>query len=553
LVTGLPTVKMLAAGGAHALALTTRGQVFGWGDDNTGQVGVPGAACVDENPKTCVSPQLIDGVTASAIAGGYVHSLIATVQEHVVGLGRDAEGELGDGYSHPATQVGPAGDRNALDTPDGGEGGSRYTLTVATGVAQIRPQAPVNASYTYTGDGLRATAKTTFNDTTTVIPTTVSQTDSWDTLAGLPALLSDGTHDYLTAPDGTVIEQTDVLNRATGGGTVFLHGDRLGSTRLVTTAGGVPAGEFSYTPTGVRIQDDGLALLPYGQGIPPLQTNTTVGFAGSITDPGTGFLYLRARYNDPATDQFLTRDPVVGVTGRPYNYANGDPVKVTDPSGLCGWVDNSPCLGGGVWANILTSDIGSGALDVASFANDWANPMKAAVDGYRAEIQAINCGATFWQAVKIGSTGAAISTVEVALQALGAKIGDAAAKKLLERLAAKRAAEDVPTVVFSRSRAPGIAQNFDDAVADGAPTRLNRVGSAARDANRRAALRGQDPAPAGQSLDEYPFACSAQGGCGATVGAVPAGEQSYQGGVLSQFFQRNGIGVGDPFNVMFGP
>jgi hypothetical protein len=54
-------------------------------------------------------------------------------------------------------------------------------------------------------------------------------------------------------------------------------------------------------------------------------------------------------------------------------------------------------------------------------------------------------------------------------------------------------------------------------------------------------------------LDEYPFACSAQGGCGATVGAVPVGEQSYQGGVLSQFFQRNGIGVGDPFNVMFGP
>ena len=115
------------------------------------------------------------------------------------------------------------------------------------------------------------------------------------------------------------------------------------------------------------------------------------------------------------------------------------------------------------------------------------------------------------------------------------------------------AAEDVPTVVFSRSRAPGIAQNFDDAVANGAPTRLNRVGSAARDANRRAALRGQDPAPAGQSLDEYPFACSAQGGCGATVGAVPAGEQSYQGGVLSQFFQGNGIGVGDPCNVMFGP
>lgn len=118
---------------------------------------------------------------------------------------------------------------------------------------------------------------------------------------------------------------------------------------------------------------------------------------------------------------------------------------------------------------------------------------------------------------------------------------------------AAETAGDVPTVVFSRSRAPGIADNFDNAVANGAPTRLDRVSGAVRDANRRAALRGQAPAPAGQSLDEYPFACSAQGGCGSFVRAVPVGEQSYQGGVLSRFFQDNGIGVGVPFNVMFGP
>lgn len=111
----------------------------------------------------------------------------------------------------------------------------------------------------------------------------------------------------------------------------------------------------------------------------------------------------------------------------------------------------------------------------------------------------------------------------------------------------------VPAVVFSRSRAPGIASTFDTAVANGAPTRLNRVTGAARDANRRAALRGQPPAPAGQSLDEYPFACSAQGGCGSFVNPVPVAEQSYQGGVLSSFFQRYGIRPGDPFDVMFGP
>jgi hypothetical protein len=30
---------------------------------------------------------------------------------------------------------------------------------------------------------------------------------------------------------------------------------------------------------------------------------------------------------------------------------------------------------------------------------------------------------------------------------------------------------------------------------------------------------------------------------------VPASEQSYQGGVLSRFFQDHGVAVGDPFNV----
>lgn len=118
---------------------------------------------------------------------------------------------------------------------------------------------------------------------------------------------------------------------------------------------------------------------------------------------------------------------------------------------------------------------------------------------------------------------------------------------------AAKAADDIPTVLFSRSRGPGIASNFDNAVANGAPTRLTRVGDAARNANRRDALRGQSRAPAGQSLDEYPFACSAQGGCGSFVRSVPVGEQHYQGGVLSQFFQRSGVQPGDPFNVMFGP
>jgi len=41
-----------------------------------------------------------------------------------------------------------------------------------------------------------------------------------------------------------------------------------------------------------------------------------------------------------------------------------------------------------------------------------------------------------------------------------------------------------------------------------------------------------------------------QGGAGARVEGVPLGEQRIQGGVLSSFYQKFGIGQGDPFQVV---
>jgi RHS repeat-associated protein len=44
--------------------------------------------------------------------------------------------------------------------------------------------------------------------------------------------------------------------------------------------------------------------------------------------------YLRARYYDPATGQFLSRDPALSLSGSVYAYADGDPIGRKDPSGL---------------------------------------------------------------------------------------------------------------------------------------------------------------------------------------------------------------------------
>ena len=55
---------------------------------------------------------------------------------------------------------------------------------------------------------------------------------------------------------------------------------------------------------------------------------------GPVVDAETGFQYLRARYYDPATGQFLTRDPIEAETREPYGYVGGNPLNETDPAGL---------------------------------------------------------------------------------------------------------------------------------------------------------------------------------------------------------------------------
>ena len=62
----------------------------------------------------------------------------------------------------------------------------------------------------------------------------------------------------------------------------------------------------------------------------------TAGLAGQYTDPESGLIYLRNRYYDPATAEFLTRDPAVAITGSAYGYVADNPLNGDDPTGqLC--------------------------------------------------------------------------------------------------------------------------------------------------------------------------------------------------------------------------
>lgn len=73
-------------------------------------------------------------------------------------------------------------------------------------------------------------------------------------------------------------------------------------------------------PYGTVAQRSGSATSPFG-------------YDGEYTDR-SGLLYLRARYYDPVSAQFLTVDPAVALTEAPYAFVAGDPINTIDPSGL---------------------------------------------------------------------------------------------------------------------------------------------------------------------------------------------------------------------------
>jgi RHS repeat-associated protein len=61
-------------------------------------------------------------------------------------------------------------------------------------------------------------------------------------------------------------------------------------------------------------------------------------YRGEQYDPDLGLYYLRARYYNPATGRFMSRDPDDGKIKDPqslhkYLYAQGDPINGIDPHG----------------------------------------------------------------------------------------------------------------------------------------------------------------------------------------------------------------------------
>ena len=107
--------------------------------------------------------------------------------------------------------------------------------------------------------------------------------------------------------------------------TSFYGYDGGGSVRQLTNSAGTVTDSYEYDAFGNALQTSG-------------STPNVYLYRGEQYDSDLGLYYLRARYYNPQTGRFMSRDPEDGKPIDPktlhkYLYAGGDPVNGVDPRG----------------------------------------------------------------------------------------------------------------------------------------------------------------------------------------------------------------------------
>jgi RHS repeat-associated protein len=288
----------------------------------------------------------------------------------------------------------PAGSTGTCSTPP--TGATTYVYD-ARGNRTSMTAGAATTSYAYTSDNLlksytSAGATTTYKYNADGLRTKRSGSDTstytWNHATQLPTLIADnnsywGMLYYVYGPGDLPLE------RINGTTVLYYHHDQLGSTRAMTNSSGAVAATYTYDAYGRQIASTGTVTNSFG-------------YAGEYRDSESGLIYLRARYYDPTTGQFVNRDPIEALTRDAYGYAGNNPLNFTDPSGLYwgeGLVETVVEVGGEIIRHPgdAAKDAGKGA---ANFGVGFANAaLGTDFEGFCGEGQSWsrNIGsATFW-------------------------------------------------------------------------------------------------------------------------------------------------------------
>ncbi len=259
------------------------------------------------------------GTSATGLAKRWVHVVAVFRNGSVTGSKLYLDGVLqtlsqvsGTPVSSPVAHV--AGSISGTDAGTNHMNGNidelaiyNSALSSTRAAAHYASSQDYTATYSYDGDGTRA-SKTTGGTT---------ESFTWDRSTSLPMVLKDSTNYYIYGPDGLPLEQIRISDDQTQW---FGH-DARGNTRILTDDDANKSAQYSY---------DAYGNLTASQG----RVDTPLKYVGEYRDGETTFTYLRARYLDSSTTQFLTRDPLVTKTRSAYGYAAQSPLNFSDPSGL---------------------------------------------------------------------------------------------------------------------------------------------------------------------------------------------------------------------------
>ncbi|MFK0113163.1 RHS repeat-associated core domain-containing protein [Streptomyces sp. NPDC091217] len=228
--------------------------------------------------------------------------------------------------------------------------GNRTTAgtTTSTYDARNRQLTDGSTTYTYTARGTLATTTTgtttraqtsdAFERKITDGPTTYTydsldriQTRGSTTFAydgGSNNLAGDGTTTYNRTPNGTLLSLTD--------GTTKQWAVTDQHTDLTT----------ELAPDGLQVTGS-TAYDPFGKKTATNGTTPAVGYQSGYTDPVSGDVNMAARWYQPGTGNFSSRDtwqldPVTQQANR-YTYTPGNPLGGTDPTGHDTKVRDVPC------------------------------------------------------------------------------------------------------------------------------------------------------------------------------------------------------------------